>query len=190
MYYSMRGTIQNIFEDTVILEVHDIGYEIFVSHPEAYTLFEEAFFYLYEVTREDDHFLVGFSSSEERSVFMSLISVKGIGPKTAIGALKATTPTDFIVAIENSDIKYLKKLPGIGPKAAQQIVLDLKGHLTANEEEKSSKKIRSEAEEDTIAALKSLGFKMGEIEKVLDKIDKEGLTSTALTKQALLLLRK
>lgn len=121
---------------------------------------------------------------------MSLINVKGIGPKTAIGALSTTDPKTFILAIENSDIKFLKKLPGIGPKAAQQIVLDLRGHLAMQNEEKSSKKVLTEEEKDTIEALKSLGFKMGDIEKTLAKIDKDGLSSARLTKEALLLLRK
>ncbi|CDD91326.1 holliday junction ATP-dependent DNA helicase RuvA [Coprobacillus sp. CAG:826] len=191
MYYSMHGIVEEVLYDRIVLVVHDIGYEIFVSHIEQYNPQEECTIYLHEVIREDDHFLVGFKDKEERAVFMSLINVKGIGPKTAIGALSTTDPKTFILAIENSDIKFLKKLPGIGPKAAQQILLDLRGHLALqNEEEKGSKKVLTEEEKDTIEALKSLGFKMGDIEKTLAKIDKDGLSSARLTKEALLLLRK
>ena len=133
MYYSMRGKVLVIKEDFIVLEVNNIGYEIFISHSDNFYLEQEVLVYLHEVVREDEHYLVGFASLEEKEVFMSLISVKGIGPKTALGALSATTPSNFINAIKNSDIKYLKKLPGIGPKVASQIVLDLKGHLVATE---------------------------------------------------------
>lgn len=191
MYYSMHGTIEEVLYDRIVIVTHDIGYEVFVAHLDQYHVHEECTIYLHEVIREDDHFLVGFLDKEERAVFLSLINVKGIGPKTAIGALGATDPQTFIMAIENNDVKFLKKLPGIGPKAAQQIVLDLKGHLVmTNEEEKPNKKERSEEEKDTIEALKSLGFKMTEIEKALANIEKTGLSSSRLTKEALLLLRK
>ena len=190
MYYSMRGKVLVIKEDFIVLEVNNIGYEIFISHSDNFYLEQEVLVYLHEVVREDEHYLVGFASLEEKEVFMSLISVKGIGPKTALGALSATTPSNFINAIENSDIKYLKKLPGIGPKAASQIVLDLKGHLVATEVKVSKNKLTGNLLE-VHDALKTLGFKSSDIEKVLNSLkDKEGIGSEALLKEALRLLRK
>ena len=190
MYYSMRGKVLVIKEDFIVLEVNNIGYEIFISHSDNFYLEQEVLVYLHEVVREDEHYLVGFASLEEKEVFMSLISVKGIGPKTALGALSATTPSNFINAIENSDIKYLKKLPGIGPKAASQIVLDLKGHLVATEVTVSKNKLTGNLLE-VHDALKTLGFKSSDIEKVLNSLkDKEEIGSEALLKEALRFLRK
>ena len=85
--------------------------------------------YTLHIVREDDELFVGFKTIEEKNVFTKFISVKGIGPKTAINALKDTTIDKFKEMIINEDIKGLKKLSGIGPKAAGQIILDLKGSL-------------------------------------------------------------
>ncbi len=189
MYYAMHGQIEKMSEGSIIINVHDISYEILTSHPEYFALNETATIYLYEVIREDDHYLVGFKSLEEKSVFLSLISVKGIGPKTALGALNQTTPMEFITAIENNDLRFLKKLPGIGSKAAQQIVLDLKGHLTLMDDQKSTK-APSESEQEVIEALKTLGFKASDIDRTLKQIDHQNKDSESLLKEALKMLRK
>lgn len=189
MYYAMRGMIEKTLLTSVIINVHDISYEVLTSHPEDFIVNEETKIYLYEVVREDDHYLVGFSTLEEKDVFMSLISVKGIGPKTALSCLSKTTPNEFIAAIENSNIQFLKKLPGIGAKAAQQIVLDLKGHLTMVENAPIKKNLSLEQQE-ACEALKLLGFKRNDIENVLEKIDCFNKGSEDILKEALQLLRK
>lgn len=188
MYYAMKGQIEWIKQDGIILNVHDISYEILMTHPEKMNLHDEVTLFLYEVIREDAHDLVGFPTMEEKEVFLSLISVKGIGPKTALTALSATDAMTFVRAVEANDVKYLKKLPGIGAKAAQQIVLDLKGHLSFDESEK--KKSLSEPALEARDALKTLGFKVSDIDRVLAQCKQEEATSEEIVKQALLLLRK
>lgn len=190
MYYSMRGEVTYINQNSIVLEVNNIGYEIFVSQINNIFLHQELFIYLYEVIREDEHYLIGFLTLEEKEVFMSLISVKGIGPKTALGALSATTPSLFINAIENNDVKFLKQLPGIGQKAASQIVLDLKGHLVQSEVKTTKKQVDGPLLE-VHDALKTLGFKTNDIDKVINSLKEyQNADTEFLLKEALRLLRK
>lgn len=190
MYYSMHGEVTYINQNSIVIEINNIGYEVFVSQINNISLHQDLFVYLYEVIREDEHYLIGFLTLEEKEVFMSLISVKGIGPKTALGALSATTPSIFINAIENNDVKYLKKLPGIGQKAASQIVLDLKGHLVQTDV-KTTKKTVDGPLLEVHDALKTLGFKASDIDKVINLLkDYQNKDTEYLLKEALRMLRK
>ena len=118
-----------------------------------------------------DELFVGFKTIEEKNVFTKFISVKGIGPKTAINALKDTTIDKFKEMIINEDIKGLKKLSGIGPKAAGQIILDLKGSLKQSSLSSIESKTKfNKEQEDAISVLKSLGFKGKDIEDILNKL--------------------
>ena len=185
MIYSLRGTIVNRTADQIAIDLGNIAYELFVPHPEDYVLAQEYLVYVVEVLTQDDHYLAGFSSKSEKEAFLSLTSVRGIGPKTAISALSATTPDQLFAAIASSDAKYLKKLPGIGPKAASQIILDLQGKLV-QEEPKVKKDERYPA---TRAALKSLGFKQKEIDPAVSALPDDLDDNTAL-RTALRSLRK
>ena len=108
--------------------------------------------------------LLALKPWKKKSVFLSLIKVKGLGPRTAINALKATTPQQVITAIASNNVAYLKKLPGIGAKAAAQIILDLKGVLTGGEK-------GNPVYEDVYDALKEMGFKGAAIDRVLATIN-------------------
>ena len=130
MIYFLKGRVALKDKDTVVIDVNNVGYQVLVSHIDDYEIGEEVLVYTYNVVREDEQYLVGFSSLDEKSVFLSLIKVKGLGPRTAIGALSSTTPSEVVNAIASNNVAYLKKLPGIGAKAAAQIILDLKGELT------------------------------------------------------------
>lgn len=179
----LNGIIKNIYKDAVIIDVHDVGYHALVSHPQDLVEGEKVLLYTYEVTREDEHYLVGFTSKEEFDVFNMLIKVKGLGPKTVINALSATTPNEVLTAISSNNVVYFKHLPGIGAKAAGQIILDLKGELTG---EKGNPKVY----DDVADALKNLGFKMAAIERVLQTINEPNATSEEVLKLALIKLRK
>jgi len=172
MIYSLTGTIIDRDNEKVAIQTLGIGYEVFVSRPLEYVLGAECTLYTYEVLTQDDHYLVGFLSKEEKRAFSSLISVKGIGPKTAISALSKTTPLELIEAIEANNVAYLKKLPGIGPKAASQIILDLQGKLVSN---KLDSDIAAYAE--ARLALKQLGFKVKDIDDAVAAVAKPGQTT-------------
>ena len=184
MIYFLRGKVALIDGETVIIDVDNVGYQVLVSHIDDYEIGDEALVYTYNVVREDEQYLVGFSSLEEKSVFLSLIKVKGLGPRTAIGALSSTTPQQVVQAIASNNVAYLKKLPGIGAKAAAQIILDLKGQLTGGT--KGDPGVYDEVYE----ALKGLGFKGAAIDRVLATINEPDATSEQVLRIALSKLRK
>ncbi len=181
MYYSFTGKIVDISDETLAIDVNGIAFELFVSRPFEWRKGDTTTVFVYEVFNENDHYLVGFSSKLEKEAFVSLIQVKGIGPKTAINALSSTTPDELFKAIAASNTSYLKKLPGIGPKAASQIILDLKGKLTSN----SSSKNNDERYEEIRSALKTLGFKAKEIDDALSGINEPNASSEELLRLAL-----
>lgn len=183
MIYSLKGKVLLTDGDTVVIDVHDVGYQVLVSHVNDYEIGQDVFLYTYNVVREDETYLVGFSSIEEKEVFLALIRVKGLGPRTVIGALSATTPNDVKNAIASNNVVYLKKLPGIGAKAASQIILDLKGELTGT---KGDPTVYDEVYE----ALKELGFKGAAIERVLATINEKDAKPEEVLRLALAKLRK
>ncbi len=183
MIYFLRGEIASVGEDNVVIDVRDVGYQVLVSHVSDYQVGQKVLLYTYNVVREDENYLIGFSSIEERDVFMSLIKVKGLGPKTAINALSATTPQDVINAISSNNVAFLKKLPGLGTKAAGQIILDLKGELTGS-------KGNPKQYEEVYDALKTLGFKGAAIDRVLATINEPNASIEDILKIALSRLRK
>lgn len=171
MYYYLRGKIVEVNDDFAVIDVNGIGYEFLLINKNDFFVGEDALVYTLHIVREDDELFVGFKDLESKSVFSKFISVKGIGPKTAINALKDTTIAKFKEMIVNEDLKGLKKLSGIGPKAAGQIILDLKGSLkqSALETIDGYKKLNKE-QEDAKNVLKSLGFRVKDIDDVLNKL--------------------
>ncbi len=183
MIYFLRGEIHQVDSESVVIDVNDVGYQVLVSHASNFEVGQKVLLYTYNVVREDENYLIGFSDVEERNVFLSLIKVKGLGPKTVIGALSATTPQDVINAISSNNVAFLKKLPGLGAKAAGQIILDLKGELTGS-------KGNPKQYEEVYDALKTLGFKGAAIDRVLASINEPNATTEDILRIALSRLRK
>lgn len=179
MIYFLKGKIALKTSESVVIDVNNVGYEVFVTHLNEYVVGEEHTIYTYQVVREDEQYLAGFSSNEEKEAFLKLITVKGIGPRTAINAMSATTAEELIKAISANNTTFLKKLPGIGAKAAQQIILDLKGQLTG------SVKGDPNQYDEVRAALKSLGFKNAKIDEVLSQINVVDATNDEILRLAL-----
>lgn len=178
MIYFLRGKVALINPESIVIDVRDVGYELLVSHIDEFVLGEEVLVYTYNVVREDENYLIGFKTKEEKDVFLSLIKVKGLGPKTVINALSATTPNDVINAIASNNVAFLKKLPGLGAKAAGQIILDLKGELTGS-------KGNPKQYEEVYDALKTLGFKGAAIDRVLATINEPGASNEDILRIAL-----
>ena len=179
----LRGKVFEILDNCLQIDVQGVGYEVLVSHPDDYEKGQDVFIYTCQSDREDEQYLVGFKQKEEQNVFLSLIKVKGFGPKTAINALSATTPSSVISAIASNNVAYLKTLPGVGAKAAAQIILDLKGELTGTKGDPG-------VYDDAYDALKSLGFKGAAIDRALSQINEPNATSEDVVRIALTLLRK
>ena len=168
----LKGRVEHITLENIYLDVGGVGYELFVPNPEKYHLYDEVMVHTYLAIRENDVTLYGFFTKDEKELFLKLISVKGIGPKSAIGMLAKASYEGIIEAIETGNLGYLKKLPGIGPKAAGQIILDLKGHLKVDTTVTIKENpVFKEAKE----ALKGFGFKAQEIDNALSKIQDEDI---------------
>ena len=183
----LRGRIDTINQDSVVIDVNGVGYEVLVANPEKFSLYQDTHIYTYLKLSENDIALYGFLFKEEKALFLKLISVKGIGPKSAIAMLSKADYSNIIEAIEVGNLNYLKKLPSIGPKAAQQIILDLKGHLRVDKVEvKKENPSFKEAKE----ALKTFGFKVSEIDVALGKIQEDNLQVDEIIFKALQYLNK
>lgn len=190
MFDYIKGKITEVSLDKVVIENQNIGFILFVPNPSDFNYGVEEKVFTYFHVREDGMSLFGFKRKEEKDLFLKLIEVSGIGPKTACNILGATTYSALIQAIETSNTAFLKKLPGIGAKAASQIVLDLKGKLVIHEQDKKVAQKLSQELQDTRDALKGLGFKAGDIDAVLAKIGNEEKTSGEYLREALKMLRK
>ncbi len=170
MYGYIKGKITKISPKYIICDNNGIGYLIIVGNPYNFKLNEEYTIYTYQSVREDAIELYGFMKEDEKELFLKLISVSGIGPKSALSILAAGTVKEIINAIESRNDAYLRKFPGVGQKSSQQIILDLKGKLAFAEEEdgiiKSSSKLT-----DVEDALIALGYSKKEITKIISKLD-------------------
>ena len=186
MYSYIVGKIVEINVDHIVVENNGIGYLIYVSNPYEFTK-EEVKIYLYQHVKEDGIFLYGFKTSEEKDMFLKLILVKGIGCKTAMGILATGDVQAIISAIESKNITYLRKIPGIGPKAAQQIVLDLQGKFDIP----SSQIVLTSVEfDEAVEVLIALGYKRQDVDRVMNTLSHESLDTNGYVKKALGLLVK
>lgn len=189
----LKGKLKNIFQETIILEVNNIGYQIFIS---AYTLSQlpkeestiEIFTHMN--VREDNISLFGFLTMEELDCFNMLINVSRIGPKVALGILSAVRPQNINKAIITEDIKTLTKIPGVGQKAAQRIILELKDKLKLKSDlvydvsEIYSKDFNS-AKQEAIEALMSLGYSQIEAASSVKSVYNENLKLEDIIKLSL-----
>jgi len=126
----MRGNVIHLEAEYIVLDVRDIGYRIFTPNPYAFASKEGAVtVYIHHHVREDAVLLFGFESREEQMLFRKLLDVSGIGPRVALGILSGGKPEAVVAAIQGENISFLTKLPGIGKKTAQRMILDLKDKL-------------------------------------------------------------
>jgi holliday junction DNA helicase RuvA len=180
----LKGKVKLIESDHIVVDVHDVGYEILTILPYEYKIDDEVVLYVYTHVREDQMLLFGFKELDIKKLFLKLIQVKGVGPKTALGILSSIDYATFSQAIEQGDINMLKKIPGIGPKSAGQIVLDLKGKLVVSEQSSNPDL------QDALEALLALGYKKPEIHKVEKALANLSLSVEEYIKQGLQILLK
>lgn len=179
----LKGKLVIKSVDYIVIDVQGIGYKVYMSKTAIDKLEEEKEIkvYTYLKVREDDISLFGFNSLEELHMFELLISVGGIGAKSAIAILSNITPSKFALAVITSDVNTLKKLQGIGPKTAQRIILELKDKIKTEEAiENQENTIKQEEQiqedmEELIQALQVLGYRRYEINNILPKINEETL---------------
>ncbi|MHA6485129.1 Holliday junction branch migration protein RuvA [Paenibacillus sp. strain BS8-2] len=126
----LRGPVVHIEAEYIVMDVRDIGYRVFTPNPYAFAGKDEPkVVYIHHHVREDAIHLFGFETREQQTLFRKLLDVSGIGPRVALGILSAGRPESIVGAIQQENLSYLTKLPGIGKKTAQRMILDLKDKL-------------------------------------------------------------
>ncbi|KAA9007737.1 Holliday junction branch migration protein RuvA [Paenibacillus spiritus] len=196
----LRGTVEHLESEYVVIEVQGVGYRVFCPNPFAFAKKEgPVTVYTHHHVREDAILLFGFPTREEQRLFRKLIEVSGIGPRVALGILGGGTPDHVISAIYQENVTFLTKLPGIGKKTAQRMILDLKDKLDglsgitmqtglfAAEPEAGNAEPWQEAKD----GLRALGYTESELDRVwltLKKSGEDAGSVDVLMKKALKLL--
>lgn len=188
----IRGSVTEIFRDFCFIETAGIGYKVYISDRDRQDLQQGREYRLltYLAVREDALTLYGFLSEEAYELFMLLISVSKIGPKVAMGILSAADPSVFRMAVRNKDASSLTKLPGIGKKTAERLVLELADKMGALEEEGTDMASAdaggaSGPSAEAAAALRSLGYEPAEFLPVLQKLSGSAEDPAALIRASL-----
>ena len=167
----LKGAVKEVYEDAVLIDVNGVGYE---AHASSKTLkdvsaLEEAGLWIYTHIREDSLKLFGFSSLPEKKLFLAFIGINGVGPKMALAILSAAPSLkELMEMIEEEDVSGLTRLPRVGKKSAQQIILALKGRLREKWIQKSEGRMK--ARESLASTLSHLGFRSSEITAALEHI--------------------
>lgn len=175
----------------LVLDVNGVGYDVETSLPTFFQVETQVglvVLHIHTIVREDALLLYGFLDKQERSLFRALIKVNGVGPKVAIAILSSITPNEFIQCINQQNTILLTKLPGIGKKTAERLVVEMKDSILQlpYAGEVPGKQVMSlNQSEEAISALEALGYKRQEASKVVSKIDDGQKTCEQLIRQAL-----
>lgn len=205
----IKGNLEMKMTGYVVIDVGGLGYKVFMSDvaiEKIGNIGETVKVHTYYRVREDDISIYGFNTLEELKMFELLISVSGVGAKTALTMLAVCEPSEFALAVISEDVKTLTQIPGIGAKSAQRIILELKDKITKEQQiEKINEQISNQQKQEdkiqvalennnkiaeAMAALQVLGYNKKEIEKAFSKLDKKELSTEELIKKGLTLLGK
>ncbi len=176
----------------LVIDVNGVGYDVETSLQNFFQLETQEGsigLHIHTIVREDALLLYGFLDKQERSLFRALIKVNGVGPKMAVAILSSITPDEFIQCINQQNTMLLTKLPGIGKKTAERLVVEMKDSIqqlpqaaTLNKKQPST---RFGQQEEAISALEALGYKRQEAAKIIHKIDDGQKTCEQLIRQGL-----
>lgn len=197
MYDYIKGILTKITAKHIVVEAGGIGYLLHVANPYRFSdrVGQDCQFYLHQVVREDANLLYAFATEEEKTVFLNLISVTGIGPTTALAIIAVDDNDGLVAAIDSSNITYLTKFPKVGKKTAQQMILDLAGKFevvaaNANSRAEQISTQENHALDEAIEALLALGYKATELKKIKKFFDGTDDTTENYIKSALKMLMK
>ncbi len=196
----LRGILLEKQPPEVLIEVNGIGYEVQMPMSCFYelpNLGEEAIIYTHFVVREDAQLLYGFNTVKERALFREVIKANGVGPKLGLGILSGMTASQFVTCVEREDVSTLVKLPGVGKKTAERLVVEMKDRLkgwgagdlftpfTDAAPTDSGVAASKNAEDEAVSALLALGYKPTQASKVVAQIAKPDMSSEQLIREAL-----
>lgn len=188
----IKGKLDYLGHDHCILDNNGMGYRVFMPLGQLAVLKtgQEVKVFTYLSVREDALLLYGFLTRDYYSLFLQLISVSGIGPKVGLGMLSAAKPDEFYLAVQSRDLKFLTKLPGIGKKTAERIILELKDKVGSNADANTDfAEGVGPVTDDAMEALVSLGYTNSEIIPIFKQIeDRDTLKPEEIIRQALRLM--
>lgn len=198
MIGQLRGIILEKQPPELLLEVNQVGYEINAPMSTFYRLPEigqEVTLFTHFIVREDAHLLFGFFSREERLLFRTLLKVNGVGPRLALTILSSIQPDEFVQCVLNNDTASLVRLPGIGKKTAERLIIEMRDKLSGWQDHApvelnlltptSERSQRNQIVQDAVSALISLGYKPQEASRAVSKVDDGALTSEEIIRKAL-----
>lgn len=191
----LRGTILEKQPPEVLIEVGGVGYEVampMICFYELPDVTQEATIFTHFVVREDAQLLYGFNNKQERALFRELIKVNGVGPKLALAILSGMSAQQFVSAVEQEEISLLVKLPGVGKKTAERLVVEMKdrlkgltGDLFSQHRDipltPTTRNNRDDAESEAVAALVALGYKPQEASRLVSKVAMQSGASNSET---------
>lgn len=198
----LRGTLIEKQPPELLIEVAGVGYEVQMPMSCFYELPEinqEVTIYTHFVVREDAQLLYGFNTIQERALFREVIKANGVGPKLGLAILSGMTASQFVDCVEREDITTLVKLPGVGKKTAERLVIEMRDRLkgwnsfdlfqapvaTQDQQEATPVANVSAVDEEAVSALIALGYKPQVASKMVSKVIKPDMTSEAVIKEAL-----
>ena len=194
----IKGTLESKMKGYVVIDVGGLGYKVYMSDvgiDRLGKLGDKVKVHTYYQVREDDISIFGFNTSEELIMFELMISVSGIGAKTALAMLAVIEPSKFALAVISEDVTTLTQIPGIGPKSAKRIILELKDKVKKDEQIAQAENIEIQKAviddnkiTEAISALQVLGYNKKDIEKALSTIDKKDMSVEEIIKKGLSLL--
>ena len=199
MYEYLRGVITEVTPYYIVVDVNGVGYQVYVANPFKYEEDEHAEqkVFVYQAVRDNDISLYGFKNSSEKQLFLKLLDVSGIGPKSALAILANEDNRGLINAINSDDDGYLTKFPGIGKKTAKQIILDLKGKLSDVDSDMLTGQDNLDLDlnasspylKESLEALRALGYTKTEVKRISKKLEKyDGKSTDDYLRQGLRLL--
>lgn len=196
----LKGILLEKQPPEILLDVQGVGYELLLPMTSFYGLPEigqETILFTHFVVREDAHLLFGFAQKTDRTLFRELIKTNGVGPKLALAILSAMSVEQFAYAIEREELSKLTKIPGVGKKTAERLLVELKGKFKGMKQSDffiesthiptspSIEESKETAPGEAVAALIALGYKSTDAEKMVKRVAKPELTSEQVIREAL-----
>jgi Holliday junction DNA helicase RuvA len=186
---SLRGTLVSKRPPSLTLDVGGVGYELEAPMSTFYRLPDtgrELMLVTHLVVREDAHVLYGFFTEAERTLFRNLLKISNVGPRIGLGVLSGMSVDGFYQCIREKDLASLVRIPGVGKKTAERLLIEMADRLPeAKEPERAAIPVRSVAEGEASGALLALGYKPGEVIKMLKDLDSVKLTTEDMIREAL-----
>ena len=197
MFAYIKGSLEMKFKNYIVIDVGGLGYKIFMAENSINTIGDigdTVKVFTYYRVREDDVSIYGFKTQEELRMFELLLSVSGVGAKSALVMLSCIEPSEFAIAVISNNVKLLTQVPGIGTKSAQRIILELKDKIKAEQSEEQIEQSQektskiNENVQEAISGLMVLGYSKKDIEKAIEHLTVESLSVEDLIKKGLILL--